>query len=150
MLRDPKKDKLKSQAVLREQHYNNQVCMLEDCNNSISMFDGPGSNTLCRDHQLLCVEYGGMGKADRPHTFYRAWVCNCCGYDPREDTVRFGHVENEYDKIRAMRGVMHGDHIKLKSQGGSDAEANINTLCVLCHMAKTYTEKDYLGKNKLS
>ena len=148
MLRDPKKDNLKSDGVLREQHFKGFKCMLEDCNNNISAFDGPGSNTLCREHQLMCVEYGGMGKADRPYTFYRGWVCTSCKYDPREDTIRFGHVENEYDKIRAMRGVMHGDHIKLKSQGGSDTEDNINTLCVLCHMAKTYTEKDYLGKKQ--
>ena len=50
-----------------------------------------------------------MGKPDRPHTFYPNWVCDNCGYDPREDDLRFGHVEDEYDKLRAMRGVMHGD-----------------------------------------
>ena len=54
-------------------------------NNPISIFDGPGSNVLCREHQLECVEYGGMGKPTRPHTFYRGWECNTCGYDPRED-----------------------------------------------------------------
>ena len=147
-LRDPDKDNLKSNAVIKEQVRHERTCLLEDCNEPISVYDGPGSNTLCRKHQLECVEYGGMGKADRPYTFYRNWTCTNCGYDPREDGLRFGHVENEYDKIRAMRGVMHGDHIKLKSHGGTDTEDNINTLCVLCHMAKTYTEKDYLGKKK--
>jgi hypothetical protein len=149
-LRNPDNDKFKSNAVLKEQQRQAKCCKLEDCNNSLSMYEGPGSDILCREHQLECVEYGGMGKPERLHTFYRGWVCECCGYDPREDELRFGHIEDPYDKLRAMRGVMHGDHIELKSRGGSNAKENIRTLCVLCHMAKTYSEKDYLGtKNAL-
>jgi len=147
-LRNPNNDQRKSLAVLKEQHRKNKTCMLVDCNNPISMFEGPGGDSLCREHQLECVEYGGMGKAERPHTFYRGWECTSCGYDPRKDDLRFGHIEDEYHRIRAMRGVMHGDHIQLKSDGGSDAKTNIQTLCVLCHMAKTYSEKDYLGSKK--
>jgi len=149
-LRDPNKDERKSIAVLKEQHRKNKTCMLVDCVNPISVFEGPGSDSLCREHQLECVEYGGMGKSERPHTFYRNWDCAKCGYDPRLDELRFGHIEDEYHKLRAMRGVMHGDHIHLKSHGGADAKGNIQTLCVLCHMAKTYGEKDYLGTKKLS
>ena len=148
MIRNPDKDKFKSSAVLTEQQLKGKTCMLQDCDNKLSMYEGPGSQVLCRQHQLECVEYGGMGKPERPHTFYRNWVCDSCNYDPREDELRFGHVENEYDKIRAMRGVMHGDHIHLKSKGGTDTKDNISTLCVLCHMAKTYTQKDYLGKKQ--
>jgi len=148
MIRNPDKDKFKSSAVLTEQQIKASTCMLQDCDNKLSMYEGPGSQVLCRQHQLECVEYGGMGKPERPHTFYRNWVCDSCNYDPREDELRFGHVENEYDKIRAMRGVMHGDHIHLKSKGGTDTKDNISTLCVLCHMAKTYTQKDYLGKKQ--
>jgi hypothetical protein len=148
MVRNLRKDKRKSQAVINHIDDNSLKCMLEDCNNTLSYYDGPGSRVLCREHQLECVEYGGMGKPERPHTFYRNWQCDNCGYDPREDELRFGHVEDEYDKIRAMRGVMHGDHIHLKSKGGTDTKDNISTLCVLCHMAKTYTQKDYLGKKQ--
>lgn len=148
-LRDPNKDKMKSAGVLREQHRRGAKCMLEDCTNDISIFDGPGSNVLCREHQLECSEYGGMGKPERPHTFYRGWCCSNCGYDPRKDEVRFGHVEDPFIRNRAMRGVMHGDHIVLKSLGGKDTEENINTLCVLCHMAKTYIEGDFKGGKKL-
>ena len=68
-IRNPSKDKLKSNSVLKEQL--TKPCMLEDCDNTISIYDGPGSNVLCRDHQLECVEYGGMGKPERPWTFYR-------------------------------------------------------------------------------
>lgn len=144
-VRDPSRDKLKSNSVLKEQTNKGLTCMLEDCDNPLSIYDGPGSNSLCRQHQLDCVEYGGMGKAERPHTFYRNWICDKCGYDPREDVLRFGYIEDEYHKLRAMRGVMHGDHVELKSRGGSNAKDNIQTLCVLCHMAKTYAERDYLG-----
>ena len=146
-LRRREEDVEKSDKLIKEQM--GMKCMLEDCDEELTTLTGPGSNILCRKHQLECVEYGGMGKPDRPHTFYRNWVCDNCGYDPREDDLRFGHVENEYDKLRAMRGVMHGDHIHLKSQGGSNAKENIRSLCVLCHMAKSYIEKDYLGNKKL-
>ena len=66
-IRNPSKDKLKSNSVLKEQL--TKPCMLEDCDNTISIYDGPGSNVLCREHQLECVEYGGMGKPERP------WTC---------------------------------------------------------------------------
>jgi len=147
MIRNPDKDKFKSSAVLTEQQIKASTCMLQDCDNKLSMYEGPGSQVLCRQHQLECVEYGGMGKPERPHTFYRGWECTTCGYDPREDTLRFNH-EDPFIQNRAMRGVMHGDHIHLKSQGGADTQDNINTLCVLCHMAKTYLEGDFLGKRK--
>lgn len=143
-LRDPRNDKLKSNAVLKEQHRAAPTCMLEDCCNSLSVFDGPGSNILCREHQLECVEYGGMGKPERPHTFYRGWECNTCGYDPRKDPAIL-EIEDPYHQLRVARGVMHGDHIHLKSKGGKDTADNINTLCCRCHMIKTYKEQDYLG-----
>ena len=88
-IRDPKKDKLKSNSVLKEQL--NKKCMLEDCDNTISIYDGPGSSVLCREHQLECVEYGGMGKPERPWTFYRTMECAKCGYNPTDDP-QFGFV----------------------------------------------------------
>jgi len=141
-VRDSSKDKLKSNAVLKEQL--EVKCMLEDCDNTLSIYDGPGSNSLCREHQLECVEYGGMGKADRPWTFYRTMECAKCGYNPTEDP-EFDDIEDEYHRLRVMRAIMHGDHIHLKSQGGANTKDNIQTLCVKCHMIKTYREKDYLG-----
>jgi hypothetical protein len=143
--RDPSKDKLKSSAVLKEQYRRAPTCMLEDCCNPLSVYDGPGSNILCREHQLECVEYeNGMGKPERPHTFYRGWECNTCGYDPRKDPAIL-EIEDPYHQLRVARGVMHGDHIVLKSKGGKDTADNINTLCCRCHMIKTYKEQDYLG-----
>ena len=146
-LLDKDNRKMKSPGVLREQYNRGVKCMLEDCDNDLSIFDGPGGNILCEEHQLECVEYGGMGKPERPHTFYRGWECNTCGYDPREDPEIIS-IEDPYHQVRVARGVMHGDHIKLKSHGGSDTEDNINTLCCRCHMIKSYKEKDYLGNRK--
>ena len=143
-LLDKNNRKMKSPGILREQYRRGAKCMLEDCDNDLSIFDGPGGNILCEEHQLECVEYGGMGKPERPHTFYRGWECNTCGYDPREDP-EITSIEDPYHQLRVARGVMHGDHIHLKSQGGADTAENINTLCCRCHMIKSYKEKDYLG-----
>ena len=141
-IRNRSQDKQKSKAVLEIQFNAAITCKLEDCDNLLSQFEGPGSACLCRDHQLQCVEYGGMGKPERPHTFYRNWICECCGYDPREDPTIL-EIEDPFHQLQAMRMVMHGDHIERKSDGGADTAKNIQTLCSRCHMIKTAKEKDY-------
>ena len=142
-LRNPEKDKLKSAGILHEQYKYRPVCCLGDCDEPLTIFEGPGSDKLCREHQLLLTEYGGMGKLDRLHTFYRDWVCTQCGYDARKDPAILA-IEDPWQQLLVMRGVMHGDHIVRKSDGGSDTADNINSLCCRCHMIKTYKEKDYL------
>ena len=140
-------DKIKSAAAVHEQYKYKPICKLADCDEELTIFEGPGSNSYCREHQLLLVEYGeGLGKADRPHTFYRGWVCGKCAYDPRQDS-QFDDIEDPFHKLRCMRGVMHGDHLIRKSDGGDDTKKNIQTLCCRCHMIKTYKEKDYLKGN---
>ena len=147
-LRDPNKDPLKSGSVLKAQILNNIMCKLIDCNEPVSIFEGPGSNCLCRKHQLQAIEYGGMGRIDRPHTFYRNWVCDSCGYDVREDPLILA-IEDPFEQLQAMRMVMQGDHIIRKSDGGTDSEENINPLCCRCHMIKTAREKDSRKGNLL-
>lgn len=139
-----KPNKVKSNAWIKEQYQNPKYCMLEDCNREITPYKGAGEDVLCALHQSECVEYGGMGKPERPHTFYRGWECNTCGYDPRKDPAIL-EIEDPYHQLRVARGVMHGDHVVLKSRGGKDTADNINTLCCRCHMIKTYKEQDYLG-----
>jgi hypothetical protein len=141
-VRDPAKDKLKSPSILQEQYTYKHVCKLEDCNEPLTIFEGPGSDSLCREHQLKCVEYGGMGKAERPHTFYRDWVCVKCGYDCRKDPDIL-EIEDPWDQLVVMRTVMHGDHLHRKSDGGKDIAENIESLCCRCHMIKTAKEKDF-------
>jgi HNH endonuclease len=141
-LRNPMEDQPKS---LSQQMaiFNNKInCKLIDCAEPISTFEGPGSNCLCRVHQLQTIEYGGLGKPERPHTFYRNWVCECCGYDAREDPLILS-IEDPFEQLQAMRNVMHGDHIIRKSDGGADSAENIQALCLRCHAIKTIREKDF-------
>ena len=51
-LLDKNNRKMKSPGVLREQYRRGAKCMLEDCDNDLSIFDGPGGNILCEEHQL--------------------------------------------------------------------------------------------------
>lgn len=146
--RDPTKDKMKSDSVLKEQVKSECKCRLEDCNNELTIFDGPGSDGYCRIHQLQLADYeGGMGKADRPHTFYRNWVCADCGYDPRIDPV-FDDIEDPFHKAACMRATLEGDHQQLQQDGGKDINANIVTRCCRCHRIKTMKNKDYLKKSR--
>lgn len=146
-LRDPNKDKMKSPSVLKEQLSLGCKCKLEDCDKDVTIFDGPGSENYCREHQMMLTEYGGMGKADRPHTFYRNWVCENprCGYDPRQDP-EFEDIDDPFHKLACMRATIEGDHGDLKSRGGADTKENITTLCCRCHRIKTMKNKDYLKK----
>jgi hypothetical protein len=148
-LRNPDYDKFKSPAIRKEQFKYRPVCRLEDCSNPLTMYEGPGSDSYCRDHQLQLTEYGGMGKADRPHTFYRNWVCADCKYDPRIDPS-FDDIEDEFHKLACMRATLEGDHQHLQQQGGKDVAENIVTRCCRCHRIKTMKNKDYLKKKILT
>jgi 5-methylcytosine-specific restriction endonuclease McrA len=148
-VRDPKLDKFKSPAVLKEQQSKNLKCKLMDCDNVLSMYEGPGTDSLCRDHQLQCKEYGGFGNPAEPHTFFRDWVCSnpLCQYDPRNDPA-FNVIENVDLKLTAMRYQMHGDHIIPRALGGSDAKENIQVLCKKCHDIKSFKNGDFANKTR--
>ena len=141
-LRFRENDVEKPDKLIKEQF--GMICKLEDCDEELTTLTGPGSNVLCRTHQLMCAEYGGMGKLDRLHTFYRDWVCEDCKYDPRKDPV-FDSIEDEYHKLACMRATLEGDHQVLKSAGGANTRANTKTRCCRCHRIKTMINKDYLG-----
>lgn len=145
-LRDPSKDKLKPGHIIQEQFIRGTQCKHAECNEPVSIFEGPGGDIFCREHQIELAEYGGMGRADRLHTFFRDWVCSKCGYDAREDP-EIKSIEDPEHRLTVMRGVMHGDHKIRKSDGGSDTKDNIDSLCCRCHMIKTFKEKDYLKGN---
>lgn len=141
--RDFKKDKLKSSQVLESQYGMN--CCMDGCGKPLTKWQGPGQDLYCRDHQIKLVEYGGMGRSDRPHTLNREWVCAHCGYDPRED-IRFAKIEDPIVKHRAMRACMIGDHTHRQVDGGDNSATNIQTLCSICNNIKTVTEEDYMPK----
>ena len=141
-MRDPQYDKLKNPAQLKKDL--EKTCKV--CGDPVSHFEGPGSDVLCRKHQIMQREYGGMGRIDRPHTFHRAWVCSECGYDVLADE-RLADIEDEMIKRRVARVLMHGDHQERRADGGSDAEHNVSALCVVCHAKKTILNEDYRKGN---
>lgn len=147
--RDPSKDKLKSRGVLKEQIRLNVTCCVDGCNNLISIFEGPGSDVLCREDQLKLIEYGGYGRLDRLHTIHRDDVCSCCGQnindDPRWEKAQtfFGIVLTEQEKHEIKRRYNHGDHNGTrKSDGGDDSAENIAPMCSFCHWVKTVINND--------
>jgi len=118
------------------------------CNKPISNFQGPGSDVLCRDHQIAQREYGGYGRYDRPHTFHRADVCKCCGQDinadPRWEKAQtfFGVALTEEHRHEIKRRYNHGDHDFCDADGGDDSAENINAYCSFCHWVKTVINDD--------
>ena len=130
MLNDKEKDILaKAREVIKER---------EDESNYIAICINARICPKCGCEGINRL-YTGMVRS-KPY----GWECNTCGYDPREDDA-IVEIEDPYHQLRVARGVMHGDHIHLKSKGGKDTAENINTLCCRCHMIKTYKEQDYLG-----
>jgi 5-methylcytosine-specific restriction endonuclease McrA len=123
-----------------------KVCSIPGCGNPLTHMQGPGSDTLCRDHQLVQVEYGGVGKKARPHTFHREWTCSECGKD-----VSLA-VEEKYPTLketspdifnRLCRNRIIGDHIVRRADGGEDTKENIQSLCLDCNSDKTILNEDF-------
>ena len=145
-LRDPSKDKLKGHGVLKEQVRLKKMCCMDGCKNPLTIFEGPGSDILCREDQLKLVEYGGAGKIDRLHTLHRKWVCDDCGVDVSEQ-VRQKYPTMEQDNPvlfnRLCRNRIIGDHQVRQADGGSDAEDNIRSLCLNCNSDKTILNEDW-------
>lgn len=139
---DFKWDKKKTNAQIRKGL--GKACSIPGCGAPLTLFQGPGSGSLCRDHQVDQREYGGMGRIDRKHTFHRQWECVACGWNVLEDP-RIADVEDEAVKRSIARTFMHGDHNGLtRAEGGDDSAENIKSLCFVCHSKKTILNKDHL------
>lgn len=144
--RDPSKDKLKSQGVLKAQIRSNQTCCMDGCNNPLTMFEGPGSDVLCRDDQLKLIEYGGPGKLNRLHTLHRKWICDDCGVDVSNAvSLRYPNLEQDDPKLfnRLCRNRIIGDHQIRQADGGDDSEENIKSYCLNCNSDKTIINEDW-------
>lgn len=146
MFRLARDDKRKSAAVIKRQVLNKLICCIDGCDRPLTQFEGPGSDSLCRYHQLKQREYGGTGRIDRPHTFHRKWVCDHCGKDVSEE-VRKKYPDMEgSDPItfnRLCRNRIIGDHIVRQADGGDDSEENLQSLCLDCNSDKTILNEDY-------
>jgi hypothetical protein len=140
-MRNPSHDKMKSPAQLSKDL--GKTCCIPGCGQPLTHMDGPGSDSLCREHQLYQREYGGMGRLDRLHTFHRTWCCSECGYNALEDP-RLADIEDEMIKRRVARVLMHGDHHgERRADGGDDSAQNVRSLCFVCHAKKTVLNEDY-------
>lgn len=139
--------KRKSATKLKEQYEKKLTCKLDWCDNSLTMFEGPGAKHLCEEHQLQQREFGGLGRYDRPWTFSREWSCAWCGYSPKDDEwfdnppVPF---DNEVHKHQVMRSTLIADHLTRKVDGGTHDKTNIQTLCQTCNSKKTSLFKDFV------
>lgn len=146
MFRQAQDDKLKSLSVIKRQHEASAACSIDGCNNPRSNMTGPGSDVLCREHQLNQREYGGPGRIDRPHTFHRKWTCAHCGRDV-SSAVREKYPEMEIENptlfSRLCRNRIIADHKIRKADGGDDSETNVQSLCLDCNSDKTILNEDY-------
>lgn len=146
MFRLARDDKRKSAAMIKRQVLNKLICCIDGCDRELTQFEGPGSDSLCRHHQLKQREYGGVGRIDRPHTFHRKWVCDHCGKDVSEEVRKKYPEIEEQDPItfnRLCRNRIIGDHIIRQADGGDDSEENLQSLCLDCNSDKTILNEDY-------
>jgi 5-methylcytosine-specific restriction endonuclease McrA len=146
MFRLPRDDERKSSAVIKRQVEMHLICCIDKCDNPLTIYDGPGSDSLCRKHQLNQREYGGLGRLDRPHTFHRKWVCCGCGKDiPANVRKKFPDLEDKDPVLfnRLCRNRIIGDHIVRQADGGDDSEENLQSLCLDCNSDKTILNEDY-------
>lgn len=146
MLRKIHEDILKPESQIRREI--GKVCSIDGCNNPITIYQGVGSKSLCRECQIKQREYGGPGRLDRPHTFHRKWVCDDCGTNVLE-IPNVAAIKDEKVKMRVARTLIHGDHsIVRKADGGDDSSENIRSLCYVCHAIKTIVNEDYLKSSR--
>ena len=150
MIRDAQFDKVKPLSQIKKDL--GKVCSVPGCGKPLTNFQGPGSEALCREHQLNLVEYGGVGKIERPHTFHRKWVCDECGKDVSVEVDKKypGLKDSDPAKYnRLCRNRIIGDHIVRRSDGGEDTEDNIQSLCLDCNSDKTILSEDYRKGNRV-
>jgi hypothetical protein len=150
-MREFKWDKPKSLAQIRKEL--GKGCVI--CSKPLTNMLGPGSNRLCREHQLEEISYGGYGKLSKPHTFHRSDTCQCCGQNINEDSrwekaqSFFGVDLTEAQKNEVKRRYNHGDHNFRKADGGNDSEENTNAFCSFCHWVKTVIFNDGRKSNSV-
>jgi 5-methylcytosine-specific restriction endonuclease McrA len=143
-MRDPNWDKPKSLAQIKKER--DLLCKIPGCGKHLTNMLGPGSEALCREHQLKQREYGGVGRIDRPHTFHREWVCIECGKDVSVAvSEKYPDLELANPALfnRLCRNRIIGDHIIRKADGGADTKENIQSLCLDCNSDKTILNEDY-------
>jgi hypothetical protein len=143
-MRDFAKDIPKTPAMIKRDE--KKVCKIDGCKSSVTHMQGPGEQSLCRDHQVQQREYGGLGRLDRPWTFHRGWQCYECGRNMLDEVrKKFPTLEDtDEDKFyRLARNRIIGDHQQRQAHGGDHSADNIRSLCLECNSDKTILNEDY-------
>ena len=145
-LRLAEDDKRKSRRTIEKQLVEGKSCVV--CGKPITQMTGPGSDRLCRKHQLESVEYkNGQGKASRPYLFHRGTACVICGYSPAEDpeVVKYKDELDEVEYSRMLRSLLEVNH-KNGDHNDNDSE-NCETVCTKHHRIISIANKHYKKKS---
>jgi len=143
-MRDYTKDIPKTPVMVKRDF--GKTCTLEGCQLPVTHLQGPGEQSLCRDHQINQREYGGLGRLDRPWTFHRGWECDECGRNMLDEVrKKYPELEEENEEMfyRVARNRIIGDHQQRKAHGGDHSKDNIRSLCIECNADKTIINEDY-------
>lgn len=138
-MRDIELDILKTGAAMRA--LPESCCEVDGCSIILSPYRGPGSDTLCRDHQMHLHEYGGFSKANKPYSIGKTSVCEDCGMDAAEHPS-IAAIEDPIMKNRAIRMVITTDHVD--GNHSNNSLDNLSHICNICHNVKTIVSGDYL------
>ena len=136
--RDPNTDPLKEGQHLINARKNK--CTIPGCDNLLTAYQGPGSDTMCREHQLLDKDYGGLAKTQKIHSFSRKKYCEACGFEPYNDP-RLLEISDPVIRNQAIRSILDVDH--MDGDHDNNHPENLQTLCKICHGIKTIVNSDY-------
>jgi len=126
--------------------------MLPFCNNATTLYAGPGQD-LCDEHRMMLKEYGGLAVLDKPYSFQRAYICEYCGVDVREQAEH--HHQMLYPEVawqdvpdirknEIYRTLMDVDHKDGNHE--NNHPDNLQTLCKVCHGVKTVMEQNSVNR----
>lgn len=121
------------------------ACTLPFCNETSSKYKGAGSR-LCEYHQSQLREYGGLARMDRPYTFHKKRICECCGLDPWKHPM-VTQIDDELIRDSVARGMLIVDHLLTQRDGGCHSEHNVQTLCLNCNQMKTTLAGDSMPRS---
>src|SRR3990167_2268648 len=71
------------------------------------------------------------------------------GYGAAWRVIRAEHLRMEPDCRVCGRPATDVDHVRSRANGGSDAHANLRSMCHECHAAKTAREDGGFGNRRL-
>ena len=143
VFRDHKNDQVKHGVALKE--CRRKKCIVEGCEEYLTPYQGPGSDSYCREHQKNLSDYGGLASVKKPFTQHRKPRCERCGYDPTQDPDIL-ELTDHIMRNSAIRASLSVDHID--GNHDNNDPNNLQTLCHSCHSIKTIINGDNVRRYK--